>query len=151
MTTVIEEPPASVEPEEIPERLRPALMYMSLLRDFGEEINGPKSLLYKIATWNVLLKVLQWLEENTPIMDSEEGLSTHRDLTEIVISLGITLQREVSAKNVVLCKSDHGTTSEEFHANLAWLRDKLSMWHGDVTPKRKAAVFESLFGDASAA
>ena len=96
-----------------------------------------------------MLKMLRLMENNFPTA-LDEGAKWHCDVLEQLISLGIGLQQTAVAKGVVLSKKEHGTTAEELTATVDWLRDKRAMWHGDVTPKRKAAILEAIFGNAAA-
>jgi hypothetical protein len=124
-------------------------MYADLLGDIQEGVRGPGGLLYTVASWHILIKGLKWMENHLPL-DLEGGDQVHSDLLDQIIAVGITIQQQANGEKVALSKEDHGTTMEEVQASLDWLRDKRSMWHGDVTAKRRAAVLESLFGHATA-
>ena len=124
-------------------------MYMDLLGDLQEGMRGPRSLLYTVASWHIMLKMFKWIEYRIPA-EIEREQQIHSELLEQLIAVGITIQRQAKSEKNVFSMEDHGTTMEQVQSTLDWLRDKRAMWHGDVTPKRKAAILESLFGDAAA-
>lgn len=150
MPDMLDSPPAA-EPASPSEssKLGPLSMYMDLLADFKEGAGGPKNLLYMVASWHVMLRIFKWIDDRFPF-DDASAHRIHSELLDTIIAVGIALQRQAAVEKVVLSKEDHGTTMEQMQANLDWLRDKRSMCHGDVTPKRKAAIIQSLFGDAAA-
>ena len=132
-----------------PDGLSPLSMYMDLLGELQEGMRGPRSLLYTVASWHIMLKMFKWIEYR--ILDRMPGgQQAHSDFLEQIIAMGITIQHQAKVEQVTFCMEDHGTTMEQMQATLDWLRDKRAMWHGDVTEKRKAAVLESLFGNAAA-
>jgi len=142
-------PPATPADPAESSGLVPFQMYIDLLADFKEGIGGPRGLLYMVASWHVMLKIFKWMEGRVPT-DAADARRVHSELLDQIIAVGISVQRQASADKIIFSKDTHGTTMEEMQANLDWLRDKRAMWHGDVTPKRKAAVLESLFGNAAA-
>jgi hypothetical protein len=150
MAEMLDSPPAADVPSNSDRLPPPMKMCLDLLQHFGEELKNPSnSLLYKVASWHVLMRMLKWIEKNGP--EDWDETETHRDLLDVMSFLGLCLLREAKGSDTVLSKESHGTTEAELNANLAWLRDKRNMCHGDVTPARKAAVLNSLFGDAAAA
>ena len=148
MPEMLDSPPAADAPAES-DRLSPFSMYMDLLADLQEGMRGPRSLLYTVASWHIMLKMFKWIEYRIP-EDMPAGQQIHSDLLEQIIAVGIAIRRQAKVEKVVFSMEDHGTTMEQLRATLDWLRDKRAMCHGDVTPKRRAAVLESLFGHAAA-
>ncbi len=124
-------------------------MYADLLNDAKEQRTGAKGLVYQIAAWHIMLKMLRLLENRFHTHLVEE-VGAHSDVLDQLISMGIGLQTMAASEQINLSKRDHGTTNEELKANVDWLRDKRAMWYGDVTPKRKAAVLQAIFGHAAA-
>ncbi len=124
-------------------------MYVGLLSDVKEQSTGPKGLVYQVAAWHIMLKMLRLLENNFAAA-LEKQADAHSNILDQLICLGIGVRTTAATEKVNFSKKDHGTTIEELNATIDWLRDKRAMWYGDATQKRKAYVLKSLFGDVAA-
>jgi len=119
-------------------------LYFGLLDHLTEQIRESGSLTYKIASWLVLIKILQYFEDHLMPIGQDSAFKTHRAQIHICLGLGETLLLE--AKQEAITREKDGLTVAELNAHLAWLRDKLIMWHTEMTPTRKASILRGVFG-----
>jgi hypothetical protein len=121
----------------------PLGLYCGLLGHLTEQIRETDSLTYRIASWLLIIKILQYLEDHLDLVQPE-GLQTHKALMHVCLGYGESLLIEVRSSSIT--REKDGLTVEELNAHLAWLRDKFVMWHTEMTPSRKASVLSSIFG-----
>lgn len=133
--------PLDTEPKQDPLGL-----YCGLLGHLTEQIRETDSLTYRIASWLLIIKILQYLEDHLDL-GQPDGLRTHKALIHVCLGYGESLLMETH--NSPITREKDGLTVEELNAHLAWLRDKFVMWHTEMTPSRKASVLSSVFGVAS--
>jgi len=144
MNLVTAAPSAPELPLEAPQQ-NPLALYCGLLEHLTEQIRESGSLTYKIASWLLIIKILQYLEDHLMPIDQDKGLETHRALIHVCLGYGETLLSEAKQCGEI-SREKHGLTIAELKAHLAWLRDKLVMWHTDMTPTREAAILRGVFG-----
>ena len=125
-------------------RQNPLELYCGLLDHLTEQIRESGSLTYKIASWLLIIKILQYFEDHFMLMEQDNTLKTHRALIHVCLEYGEMLLLE--AKQQGITREKHGLTVAELNAHLAWLRDKLVMWHTEMTPPRKASILRGVFG-----
>ena len=136
-------PTAPELPLETP-RQNPLELYCGLLDHLTEQIRESGSLTYKIASWLLIIKILQYLEDHFMPKEQDSALETHRALIHVCLGYGEMLLLESKQRGIT--REEDGLTVDELNAHLAWLRDKLIMWHTEMTPTRKASILRGVFG-----
>lgn len=137
-------PTAPELPLETPHQ-NPLELYCGLLDHLTEQIRESGSLIYKIASWLLIIKMLQYLEDHfMPLEQNRAALETHRALIHVCLGYGEMLLLE--AKHQGITRERDGLTVAELNTHLAWLRDKLVMWHTEMTPTRKTSILRGVFG-----
>lgn len=124
-------------------RQNPLELYCGLLSHLTDQIRDSGSLTYKIASWLLIINILQYLEDHMKTED--EGMRTHKALIHVSLGYGEALLRE-STQRGGITREEHGLSMAELNAHLAWLRDKYVMWHTEMTPVRKASILRGVFG-----
>jgi hypothetical protein len=121
----------------------PLELYCGLLNHLTEQLRDSGSITYKIASWLVIIKILQYLEDH--VGPESSGMITHQSLIHICLGYGEALLGEAKQMGGIT-REGQGLTMAELTAHLAWLRDKLVMWHTEMTPTRKASILRGVFG-----
>lgn len=133
--------PAAPElPLETPQQ-NPLELYFGLLDHLTEQIRESGSLTYKIASWLLIIKILQYLEDHI----TDQGMRLHKSLIHVALGYGEALLLE-SKQCGGITREKHGLSIDELNAHLTWLRDKYVMWHTEITPTRKASILRGVFG-----
>jgi hypothetical protein len=121
-----------------------AAFQLELVDDLQHEIGRSGSLAGKIASWLVMLKVLHHFEGFVRRSDSTL-MRLHRTLLDVCRNCGEALLLEAQQLGGIT-REQHGLDEGSLRAHLDWLRDKFTMWHGEMTPARKAEILHGVFG-----
>src|ERR1051325_7539572 len=113
------------------------------MRDVVEQRYG---LLPEVVSWFKSLAMFRETEKDLMILKepTTNDKSFHKSVLALLIAEGERLRAAIGSSGG-LGTNEAGLTAKDFESALEHLYDTQAVWHGDMTPERKAEILNGIF------